>query len=153
MDGEERPNRSTGRRRDAQSEPNENQEHDSGRESEAHGVGEHDETEEDRPSGDGGEAGESADDIECAVGSWGEIWNRFAEARMKKGSSAAWAGLQIDFARNAATLVPTMLNGKDYTAMVSDVEERIKNESGTEKADPMEAVAAWLRNDETETIQ
>lgn len=61
--------------------------------------------------------------------------------------------MQLDFASNADKIVPVILNGKDFTAMMSDIEERIKNERGTGHADPNETVANWLRGEELGKVQ
>ena len=47
---------------------------------------------------------------------------------------------------NADKIVPMILNGKDFTAMQAEIEERIKNERGTQ-SDPNETVAAFLRGE------
>lgn len=87
-----------------------------------------------------------------STGCWGLIWKSFAENR-KKSSSAAWSRLQLDMALNADKIVGEQLNGKDFTAMMSEVEERIKNDMGSGSADPSDALSKWLQGDEGLTVQ
>jgi hypothetical protein len=56
--------------------------------------------------------------------------------------------LQLDLASNASNIVPLIVNGKDFLNMMSDVEERIKNEGASSKADPVEALGDWLRGED-----
>lgn len=77
------------------------------------------------------------------------IWHQFVKDRSSRGSSAAWAHLQLNYAKHFSQLVPLPFTAKDLTSIISELEERIKNERATQQADPNESVAAWLRGDIT----
>ena len=77
------------------------------------------------------------------------IWDKFAKDRESRGSSFAWAHLQLNLAKNFSRLVPIPFQADRLTTTISDMEDRIKNERATQQADPNESLAAWLRGDVT----